>query len=174
MDCQKVMAPISVVSVRLVRDHDPVSVSGAQIRFAGKTINCSADAYDMLGAWMASQSHEMLVVVAMNTRREVIAVSVPHIGGISESIVDPCVIAQTLLLCNAKCCIIAHNHPSGNPSPSPSDTVITKQVYLALRILGIELVDHIIVGHQSKYSFADLDLMPYIGELDLVRRVFNS
>jgi len=63
------------------------------------------------------------------------------------------------LYSNARCIIIAHNHPSGDSSPSAEDRAVTKKVKEAATLLNIALLDHIIIGDGEYYSFADQGLL---------------
>lgn len=76
-------------------------------------------------------------------------------GGTAGTIVEPKIIFQIALKCNASSMILCHNHPSGNIKPSEQDKIITKQIQDAGKFLGIPLLDHLIITEESYYSFAD-------------------
>ncbi len=73
-------------------------------------------------------------------------------GTINQSIVDIRSIMQTALLGNAYGIMLAHNHPSGDSSPSASDILATKKVIEAAELMGMNMLDHIIVGHDRQYT----------------------
>jgi len=74
-------------------------------------------------------------------------------GSAFESIVSPREVFKAALLCSAYGIIFVHNHPSGKPEPSQPDFGSTEVLYNCSRIMGIELLDSIIIGHESYYSF---------------------
>lgn len=76
-------------------------------------------------------------------------------GGLAGTVVDPRLVYMAALKANAHSIILAHNHPSGSTFPSEQDIRLTRNVYQAGKVLGIELLDHIIVSSQGYYSFAD-------------------
>lgn len=76
-------------------------------------------------------------------------------GGLAGTVVDPRLVYMAALKANAHSIILAHNHPSGSTLPSEQDIRLTRNVYQAGKVLGIELLDHIIVSSQGFYSFAD-------------------
>lgn len=83
------------------------------------------------------------------------------IGTSGESLVDPATIMREALITNAAALILAHNHPSGDTTPSRNDVEITKRLCEAGRLLGIEVYDHIIIGKNSFSSLAEKGLILY-------------
>ena len=77
------------------------------------------------------------------------------IGSLNASIIHPREIFQVALEEGAAAVILLHNHPSGNPNPSDDDIAITKQLVKAGEILGIEVLDHIIIGNKRYFSFRE-------------------
>lgn len=77
------------------------------------------------------------------------------IGGLSATQVDVRVILKEALLCNAVAFCLIHNHPSGNINPSASDDRLTRMVFEAGNTLNIKLLDHVIVGNDKYFSYAD-------------------
>lgn len=117
-----------------------------------------ADATVSLG----KRPEEHMVVFAINVKGEVIGFMESSIGNISSTAVNVQQIASFLLLTNAAGAIIAHNHPSGDTTPSDEDIQATKRLHEALKLLSIKLVDHLIVGPEDDYtSFQAEGLMPY-------------
>lgn len=101
------------------------------------------------------QDQEHFVVVALNQRIEVTGYKVCHSGGMASSLVDPKIIFRNALLLGAAAIIVAHNHPSGNPEPSPEDISVTRRLKDAGDILGVRVLDHIIVM-QGSVDFVSL------------------
>lgn len=96
---------------------------------------------------------ESFIVVALNNANKVLGFYKVSTGGVSGTIADPKIIFQFALLSNASSIIIAHNHPSGNLTPSNADKAITEKIANAARLLDMTLLDHIIVTDESYFSF---------------------
>ena len=92
------------------------------------------------------ESEEYLYMICMNTKNKIIGVFEISHGNVNSSIVGVREIFQKALLANAVSIIVMHNHPSGDPKPSREDVEITKRIAEAGKLIGIELLDHIIVG----------------------------
>lgn len=91
---------------------------------------------------------EYMYMICMNTKNRVIGVFEISHGSVNSSIVSPREIFQKALLANAVSIIVMHNHPSGDPKPSPEDIEVTKRIVEAGKIIGVQVLDHIIVGDQ--------------------------
>lgn len=98
------------------------------------------------------QCEEVLMLITLNTKNIVTGIFEVHRGSINSSIVHPREVYKRALLANASNIIVAHNHPSGDPNPSKEDINITERLREAGKMLGIELLDHIIVGDGSYIS----------------------
>jgi DNA repair protein RadC len=100
---------------------------------------------------------EVCYVLFLTTRNGLIRYHQLSRGGVSNTLVHPREVYQAALLANAACIVLVHNHPSGDPMPSPDDMAVTQRVRDAGELLGIELLDHIIIGHHGRYaSFKEL------------------
>lgn len=89
---------------------------------------------------------EHLFMMSLNTKNKVEAIHIVHVGSINASITHPREIFQLALLDNATSILIGHNHPSGDTSPSKEDLNVTKRIKDAGKLMGIELLDHLILG----------------------------
>lgn len=89
---------------------------------------------------------EHFLLASLNTKNKVEALHVVHIGSLSSSIVHPRDVFQLAILDNAASIIVAHNHPTGDTSPSQEDIQVTRRLKEAGKLMGIELLDHIILG----------------------------
>lgn len=96
------------------------------------------------------ESEEYLYMICMNTKNKVIGVFEVSHGNVNSSILGAREVFQKALLANAVSIILIHNHPSGDPTPSRQDIEITKRIAEAGTLIGVELLDHIIVG--DRYS----------------------
>lgn len=120
----------------------------------GKTfIRTAADAFEYLRD-MRSLPKEHLRGLYLNSRYQLIHDEVISIGTLTSNVVHPREVFQPALQYNAAAVIIAHNHPSGETTPTEADIEITKQLINAGKILGIDILDHIIIG---KDDFTSID-----------------
>lgn len=94
------------------------------------------------------EPEEYMYMICMNTKNKIIGVFEVSHGTVSSSIVGVREIFQKALLANAVSILLMHNHPSGDPSPSREDIEVTRRIVEAGKILGIQVLDHIIVGDQ--------------------------
>ncbi|NTV30763.1 DNA repair protein RadC [candidate division WWE3 bacterium] len=101
------------------------------------------------------KKQEHLVGIYLNARNELIKKKIITIGTLDASLIHPREIFSYALSFHAARIIIVHNHPSGNPEPSREDIIITKQLIKAGRLLGIELIDHVILGSNKYFSFRE-------------------
>ena len=104
---------------------------------------------------LRTKNREHLVALYLNTRNHLIEKQTISIGSVTEGIVHPREVFSPALKLNAVHIILSHNHPSGDPSPSLDDIAITKRLIKAGKLLGIELLDHVIVSKENHYSFRE-------------------
>lgn len=102
-----------------------------------------------------TRDREHFVALFLNARSSVIAIDLISVGTVSASLVHPREVFKGAILFNACAVIVAHNHPSGDTSPSPEDREATRRLQKAGELLGIALLDHIIVGPNSHFSFKE-------------------
>jgi len=127
----------------------------------------SKDAFELLKAqWDINKLHyiEEFKVMLLNRSNKVLGISKISQGGISGTVVDPKVVMGLALKAAASGIILAHNHPSGNLSPSEADKKITQKLYDAGQLLEIPVLDHIILAGEDYTSFSDsclLNRSPY-------------
>ena len=126
-------------------------------RYAGPRVmvHDSATAAKALRPFFAGLDREQFLVCCLDAKNAVIGVNVVSIGSLTLSIVHPREVFKPAILLNACAIICAHNHPSGDPSPSPEDRQLTKRLRQAAEMLGITLLDHIVLGDDRTHSFAD-------------------
>lgn len=120
-----------------------------------RQITAPADVADLLMAEMGHLEHEHLNAVLLNTKNYVIAVINVYVGTINSADVRVGEVFKEALRRNAAALIICHNHPSASCEPSPQDVMVTKQLGEAGRLLGIELLDHLIIGQGSWLSLRE-------------------
>ena len=123
------------------------------------TIRCAEDISNLLLPQVQSLNQEYLFVLYLNTRKKVLSEKTLFIGSLNESLVNPREIFKRGLEINASAVIVAHNHPSGNPSPSEADINSTKELIEVGKLMGIEVLDHVILGKNTYWSLAENGLI---------------
>lgn len=108
---------------------------------------------------MRFYTQEHFVILCLNVKNEVIHRQTLFIGSLNSSIVHPREIFKEALRRSAASIICLHNHPSGDPSPSPEDIEVTKRLTECGRILGIEVLDHVIIGDHKFISLKEKGYM---------------
>ena len=126
-----------------------------------KKIGSPKDAYSIIKDvfTMETQPEEILALLVLNTKNVVIACHEVSRGSINSSIVHPREVFKRALLSNGASIILAHNHPSGDPTPSKEDISITIRLKECGKILGIEVIDHVICGDGCFVSFKERGLL---------------
>ena len=118
-----------------------------QVRNPGRpVISSPADVDRLLRGRIANLDRENFVVVLLNTKNEVIETSTISVGTLSASLVHPREVFKPAIRASAASVILAHNHPSGKAEPSREDREVTARLAEAAEVLGIEVLDHVIVG----------------------------
>lgn len=123
------------------------------------TIRTPDDAATLLMSDMTNLKQEHFVVLYMNVKNQVIHRQTIFIGSLTASIVHPREIFREAVKRSAASIICAHNHPSGNPTPSQEDIDVTKRIQQAGILLGIELLDHVIIGDHQFISLKEKGFM---------------
>lgn len=121
-----------------------------------KKIICSKDCYNLFLPILQEIDMEQFWIVFLNKANNVIGKPYFHSkGGVSATVVDVKLIVKEALKVGASGLIMAHNHPSGEVNPSNQDNNITKKIKDACSLMDIAMLDHIIVGENKYYSYAD-------------------
>lgn len=111
-----------------------------------------ADVAELLAPDMARLDREHFKAVLLDSKNRVIAVELVTVGGLDSSAVHPREVFKACIRRSAAAVILAHNHPSGDPTPSPQDVRATRRMIEAGRLLGIEVLDHVVIGDGQHYS----------------------
>ena len=138
--------------IRLVRD-------GRIATMETPIIRTPADALPILEAELRELACERFIALALTTKNSVAAVLPISSGSLNASIVDPRGLFQRAILANCASLILAHNHPSGDPSPSPEDIALTRRLVEAGQLLDIPILDHIVLGYHGYVSFKERGLI---------------
>ena len=118
-------------------------------------ITSSRAAFDHLGPLLIGLPHEEFWIIILNRANHVIRKKCISKGGVSGTVVDIKLILKALIEVLASSVILFHNHPSGNLEPSTQDLNITLKIKKAVQQMDIQLLDHLIIGNNAFYSFAD-------------------
>lgn len=113
------------------------------------------DAASVVRDMVGSDPREHFIAIYLDTRHRVLAAHVVSIGSMDGVTVHPREVFAPALLCGASAIIVAHNHPSGDPTASPEDRKVTERLRQCGETLGIEVLDHIVIGSSRYFSFAE-------------------
>jgi DNA repair protein RadC len=121
----------------------------------GDTLDSSEKVFNCYRARFSRQKQEEFILLMVNNKNQVIREELVSRGGLDASIVHPREVFKAAIRASAASVLFIHNHPSGDPTPSHDDFVITRRLEEAAELLQIKVLDHVIVGADSYYSFAD-------------------
>lgn len=125
-----------------------------------KYLRSSREVAHYLTHAMRDLKREVFMVIFLDAGHAIIDSRIVAEGTITSNTIYPRELVKEALQCNAAALVVAHNHPSGNLSPSDADRRLTKNLYLACALMNINLLDHLLVaGSEGPYSFADHGLM---------------
>lgn len=123
------------------------------------SISKPKDAADLVMQEMKSLNKEVLKVILLNTKNVVIRIADVSVGSLNSSIVHPREVFHSAILAHSASIIICHNHPSGDPTPSAEDINITHRLKECGKIIGIDLLDHIIIGDRIYVSLKEKGIL---------------
>ncbi len=136
------------VNTILERPEDPPSIGSPR------------DIHSLLGPEMSQLAQEQLRVLLLDTHNNVIGQRVIYQGNISSAIVRPAEVLRPAVTEAVPSIIVSHNHPSADPTPSPEDAAITRELAKAGKLLGVELLDHVVIGGERFVSLKERGLFP--------------
>jgi DNA repair protein RadC len=119
------------------------------------TIRSPRDVAERLILQMGRLEREELRVVALDSKNHVLRIATVYQGNVSSSLVRVGELFRDAVRLNAASLILCHNHPSGDPTPSPDDLHLTAEALAAGRLLDIDLLDHLVIGHDAWVSLRD-------------------
>ena len=120
-----------------------------------KALTNSQELFDYLNHTIRDKKRECFVAIYLDAKNRVIADEILFSGTITASAVYPREVVVAALDHTAAAVIFAHNHPSGDPTPSPDDMAITRKLVKACGLMGITVHEHLIIGTEGYFSFAD-------------------
>ena len=122
-------------------------------------INGPKDVEYILMPELRDQQKEVFKALSLDSKNRLLKAETISIGTLSNSFAHPREVFRSAILANAASLIIAHNHPSGDPTPSPQDIQVTRRLKEAGDVIGIELIDHIILGDNRSISLHETGLL---------------
>jgi DNA repair protein RadC len=140
--------------------YSAVNDAGGSPLLVGKTIERPSDAAPALVSLLQHEAVEVFVVLCLSTKRRVLGYYEVSRGTLDSTLVHPRDVFKVAVLANAAAIIAAHNHPSGDPSPTREDLAVTRRLVSAGEILGIEVLDHIVIGDEGWVSLHGAKLIP--------------
>ena len=148
------IGPHNVFGIKLFQE---ISERYLKERIIGKKIQLksSKEVYDYLFQSMQKDKKEIFKVMFLDGKNRLIEAEDLFEGSLTSSVVYPREIMKKAIKYSAASLIFVHNHPSGDPDPSPSDKDITKELVFAGNLMQIKVLDHIIIGDNKYFSFAD-------------------
>ncbi len=139
---------VPLYSVRLVRE--------ASISYVHAPISSSSSAYDFFcKIGLPDKASEEFLCLYLNTKNKIIGVEMISRGTLNASLVHPREVFKGALLANANSIMLAHNHPSGDPTPSEPDRNVTDLLVRSGKILDVPVLDHLVVADTDYYSFRE-------------------
>ena len=124
-----------------------------------KKIISPKEVYKIVSEYLNGVDREHLVLLTLDTKNCINSITTVSIGSLNTSIVHPREVFKTAIISNASSIILAHNHPSGDPTPSKEDINITDRIKESGKILGIDLLDHLIIGDDSYISLKEKGIL---------------
>lgn len=123
-------------------------------------VSSAADVVDLCWPKMRGSDREHFWALALSTRNHLIRIIEVSVGSLNASIVHPRELFKAAVAVSAASVVVVHNHPSGDPTPSGADIQLTRRLVKAGDVLGIELLDHVVIGDDGEHaSLRDLGLM---------------
>ena len=136
-----------------------IALKTTQKTFVAKDLIQAREAYELVRHELADQKQEMLMVVLKDVKGRLIGLEKVSMGTLSDVLVHPREIFFPAVRHKASSMILAHNHPSGDPTPSRADLELTRHLIRSSRVMGIHLDDHLIIGSSSFISLRESGLL---------------
>jgi len=121
-------------------------------------VKSPADAANLLMMEMSLLEQEHLRTILLDSKNYVLGTPTIYVGNLNTSVVRVCELFREAIRLNCAALIVAHNHPSGDPTPSPEDVKVTELIVQAGTMMDIEVLDHLIIGHQRYVSLKERGL----------------
>ena len=130
----------------------------AEIPEERPAIHSPGDAAELVRYEMGALDQEHLRVILLDTRNRVISIEKLYVGSLNSSTVRVGEVFRAAIQRNAAAVIVVHNHPSGDPTPSPEDVALTRSIVQAGKLMDIDVLDHLVIGHNRWVSLKERGL----------------
>lgn len=135
---------VNIVSIQLVRE--------SSVLYSNRKIESPNEGVELVRKYLENFDREKLIVVGLDNRNQPTFIDTISIGTINSSLVHPREVFKSAILSNSASIIMFHNHPSGETEASKEDINITYRIKEAGKIIGINLIDHIIIGSNGRFA----------------------
>lgn len=142
---------VNIISIKMVKE--------GSVLYSNRKIGSPSDAADLLRPFLQDSDREMLVVCCLDTKNQPTFINVASVGTLNSSLVHPREVFKAAVLGNAASILVAHNHPSGDPTPSSEDISITTRLKEVGKIIGIDVIDHIVIGFNNYVSLKEKGIL---------------
>ncbi|MDI6787763.1 MAG: DNA repair protein RadC, partial [Planctomycetota bacterium] len=153
----KGIGPANIFGIKLAREITQEFLKDKVIK--KEFCKSSKDVFNYLYSVMSGLKKEVFKVIFLDGKNRILDIEDLFEGTLNKSAVYPREIMKQAIKNNASALVFVHNHPTGDPEPSQSDKDITKDLVSAGRLMDIKVLDHIIIGNNCYYSFADNKLI---------------
>ena len=126
---------------------------------AGEPLRSAEDVFRHFHESLAREKRELFYVVLLNNKNKKIRDVKISEGSLTASLVHPREVYNPVIRESAAAVIFVHNHPSGDPAPSPEDIEITRRLKEVGEVMGVRVLDHVVIGHERYFSFSDRGLL---------------
>lgn len=149
------MKRINIYSLKQVKE------KGALYNIDSKKITSPKEAYSIINTVLdlENEAVEKFGILSLTTKNEIAGIHIISVGSLNTSIVHPREVFKAAIMNNSSALILFHNHPSGDPTSSREDIEVTKRLTEAGKILGIDVLDHVIIGEDKYFSLKDKGLI---------------
>ncbi|MED1876727.1 JAB domain-containing protein [Brevibacillus borstelensis] len=134
---------VNIVRIQMVKE--------ACLLYPARRVRMARNVVELFLEFLQETDRETFFLMCLNCKNDPTALHTVSVGSLNASIVHPREVFKTAILSNSASVIVAHNHPSGYPTPSREDIQVTKTLQQAGELLGIPVLDHIIVGSEGAY-----------------------
>ncbi|HGE5778985.1 TPA: RadC family protein [Bacillus pseudomycoides] len=138
---------VDIVKLKMVKE--------SSLLYKERRVKSPEDASLLFKRFLNGADREYFIVLCLDIKNQPTAINVCHIGSLNSSIVHPREVLKPAIISNAASIIVAHNHPSNDPTPSSEDLEVTKRLIEAGKVVGIGVLDHLIVCEESFISLKE-------------------
>jgi DNA repair protein RadC len=137
------MKSIQIVKIQMIKE--------SRMAYDYGIINGPVVIAEIFSKYIGNADREFAVLACLDSKNKINSISTISIGSLNTGIITPREVFKTAILSNSASVVVCHNHPSGDPTPSREDIEITQRLAEAGQILGIDVIDHIILGDEGKF-----------------------